>query len=89
MELLDRHRISFVDVEVDPIRFGDDLLLRVRASSRKRRISKTWMAFTRLTARSDLLSNFFSNFEAARGIAARMVAQCRRASSARYRLKHI
>src|SRR6202158_3233941 len=28
MELLDRHRISFVDVEVDPIRFGDDLLLR-------------------------------------------------------------
>jgi hypothetical protein len=33
MELLYRHRISFVDVEVDPIRFGDDLLLRVRTNS--------------------------------------------------------
>jgi hypothetical protein len=33
MELLDRHRISFVDVEVDPIRFGDDLLLRVRTNN--------------------------------------------------------
>jgi hypothetical protein len=33
MELLDRHRIPFVDVEVDPIRFGDDLLLRVRTNS--------------------------------------------------------
>jgi hypothetical protein len=35
MELLDRHRIPFVDVdvEVDPIRFGDDLLLRVRTNN--------------------------------------------------------
>jgi hypothetical protein len=33
MELLDRHRISFVDVEVDPIRFGDDLLLRARTNN--------------------------------------------------------
>ncbi|WP_315836231.1 hypothetical protein [Bradyrhizobium prioriisuperbiae] len=33
MQLLDRHRIPFVDVEVDPIRFGDDLLLRVRTNS--------------------------------------------------------
>lgn len=33
MQLLDRHRIAFVDVEVDPIRFGDDLLLRVRTNS--------------------------------------------------------
>jgi hypothetical protein len=32
MELLDRHRISFVDVEVDPIRFGDDLFLRARTN---------------------------------------------------------
>ncbi len=30
MELLDRHQIAFVDVEVDSIRFGDDLLMRVR-----------------------------------------------------------
>jgi hypothetical protein len=33
IELLDRHQISFVDVEVDPIRFGDDLLLQVRTNS--------------------------------------------------------
>jgi hypothetical protein len=33
MELLDRHRISFVDVEVDPIRFGDDLFLRARTNN--------------------------------------------------------
>lgn len=33
MHLLDRHRIPFVDVEVDPIRFGNDLLLRVRTNS--------------------------------------------------------
>jgi hypothetical protein len=33
MELLDRHQIPFVDIEVDPIRFCDDLLLRVRTNS--------------------------------------------------------
>lgn len=33
MQLLDRHRIPFVDVEVDPIRFGEDLLLRVRTNN--------------------------------------------------------
>jgi hypothetical protein len=33
MDLLDRHRISFVDVEVDPIRFGDDLFLRARTNN--------------------------------------------------------
>jgi hypothetical protein len=33
MELLDRRRISFVDVEVDPIRFGDDLFLRARTNN--------------------------------------------------------
>jgi len=33
MELLDRHRISFIDVEVDPIRFANDLLLRIRTNS--------------------------------------------------------
>lgn len=33
MELLDRHRVPFVDIEVDPIRFCDDLLLRVRTNN--------------------------------------------------------
>jgi hypothetical protein len=33
MELLDRNKIAFVDVEVDPIRFSDDLLMRVRTNS--------------------------------------------------------
>jgi hypothetical protein len=33
MQLLDRHQIPFVDVEVDSIRFSDDLLLRVRTNS--------------------------------------------------------
>jgi hypothetical protein len=33
MELLDRHRVSFVDVEVDPIRFGDDLFLQARTNN--------------------------------------------------------
>jgi hypothetical protein len=33
LQLLDRHQISFVDVEVDPIRFSDDLLMRVRTNN--------------------------------------------------------
>jgi hypothetical protein len=37
MELVDRHRISFVDVEVDPIRFGDDLFLRARTNNARLR----------------------------------------------------
>jgi hypothetical protein len=34
IELLDRHNIEFIDVEVDPLRFGDDLFLRVRTNGR-------------------------------------------------------
>jgi hypothetical protein len=32
MELLDRNHVPFVDIEVDPIRFGEDMLLRVRTN---------------------------------------------------------
>jgi hypothetical protein len=33
MDLLDRSKISFIDVEIDPVRFADDLFFRMRTNS--------------------------------------------------------
>lgn len=33
IDLLDRHKVSFIDVEIDPIRFAEDLFFRMRTNS--------------------------------------------------------